>query len=89
MKPTPNEIRLKRANRRIERRDRKIAGLEQKIERLENALAWRTIDLESVTRNVHDAVQRALCNVRMIPINGWTRDQVIAEVRTIPTNSKQ
>jgi multidrug resistance efflux pump len=89
MKPTQNEIRLERANRRIERRDRKIAGLQRKIERLENALAWRTIDLESVTRNVHDAVQRALCNVRMIPIHGWTRDQVIAEVRTIPTNTNQ
>jgi multidrug resistance efflux pump len=89
MKPTPTEIRLERANRRIERRDRKIAGLQRKIEQLENALAWRTIDLESVTRNVHDAVQRALCNVRMIPIHGWTRDQVIAEVRTITTNPKQ
>jgi hypothetical protein len=89
MKPTPNEIRLERANRRIQRRDRKIAGLQRKIELLENALAWRTIDLESVTRNVHDAVQRALCNVRMIPIHGGTRDQVIAEVRTIPNSTKQ
>jgi multidrug resistance efflux pump len=89
MKPTPNEIRLERANRRIQRRDRKIAGLQREIKRLEQALAWRTIDLESVTRNVHDAVQRALCNVRMIPIDGWTRDQVIAEVRTIPTTTKQ
>jgi multidrug resistance efflux pump len=89
MKPTPNEIRLERANRRIQRRDRKIAGLQREIKRLEQALAWRTIDLESVTRNVHDAVQRALCNVRMIPIHGWTRDQVIAEVRTVPTNQEQ
>jgi multidrug resistance efflux pump len=88
MKPTQNEIRLERANRRIERRDRKIAGLQREIKRLENALAWRTIDLESVTRNMHDAVQRALCNVRMIPIHGWTRDQVIAEVRTIPANQE-
>jgi multidrug resistance efflux pump len=89
MKPTPNEIRLERANRRIERRDRKIAGLQRKIKRLENALAWRSMDLESLSRNVRREVVDALCNVRMIPIHGWTRDQVIAEVRTIPTNPKQ
>ena len=89
MKPTPNEIRLERANRRIQRRDRKIAGLQRKIEQLENALAWRSMDLEHLTRNVHDTVQRALCNVRMIPIHSATRDQVIAEVRTIPTTTKQ
>jgi multidrug resistance efflux pump len=80
MKPTPNEIRLERANRRIERRDRKIAGLQRKIEQLENALAWRTIDLESLSRNVRREVVDALCNVRMIPIN---------QTRTIPTNTNQ
>jgi multidrug resistance efflux pump len=80
MKPTPNEIRLERANRRIQRRDRKIAGLQREIKRLENALAWRTIDLESLSRNIRNEVQMALCNVRMIPIN---------QTRTIPTNPKQ
>ena len=89
MKPTPNEIRLERANRRIERRDRKIAGLQRKIELLENALAWRSMDLESLSRNVRREVVDALCNVRMIPIHGGTRDQVIAEVRTIPNSTKQ
>jgi multidrug resistance efflux pump len=80
MKPTPTEITLERANRRIQRRDRKIAGLQRKIQRLENALAWRTIDLESLSRNVRREVQDALCNVRMIPIN---------QTRTIPTNQQQ
>jgi multidrug resistance efflux pump len=89
MKPTPNEIRLERANRRIQRRDRKIAGLERKIERLENALAWRSIDLESLSRNIRRVVQDALCNVRMIPIHAGTRERAIAEVRTIPTNPNQ
>jgi multidrug resistance efflux pump len=80
MKPTPNEIRLERANRRIQRRDRKIAGLQREIKRLENALAWRSMDLESLSRNVRREVQDALCNVRMIPIN---------QTRTIPTNTNQ
>jgi hypothetical protein len=75
--------------RRLERRDKRIAGLERKIKQLENALAWRSIDLESLSRNVRREVVDALCNVRMIPIHGGNRDQVIAEVRTIPTNTNQ
>ena len=73
--------------RRLEQRDRKIAGLERKIKRLEKALAWRTIDLESLSRNVRREVQDALCNVRMIPVFGGTRDKVITEVRNTPANA--
>lgn len=72
--------------RRLERRDRKIAGLERKIKRLEEALTWRTIDLESLSRNIRREVQDALCNVRMIPVFGGKRDAVIAEVKTSPAN---
>jgi hypothetical protein len=72
--------------RRLEQRDRKIAGLERKIKRLEEALTWRTIDLESLSRNIRREVQDALCNVRMIPVFGGTRDKVITEVRNTPAN---
>lgn len=69
--------------RRIDRKDKKIAALEKKIQKLEAALSWRTMDLESLSRNVHDAVQRAMCNVRMIPVHGGMRDTKILEVRSI------
>jgi hypothetical protein len=80
-------VAMRRLVRRVERRDRRIAGLERKIQRLEEALTWRTIDLESLSRNVRREVQDALCNVRMIPVFGGTRDQVITEVRNTPANS--
>ena len=79
-------VAVQRLVRRLERRDRRIAGLERKIRRLEEALSWRTIDLESLSRNIRLEVQHALCNVRMIPVFGGTRDRVIAEVKTSPTN---
>ena len=75
--------------RRLEQRDRKIAGLGRKIERLEEALTWRTIDLESLSRNVRREVQDALCNVRMIPVFGGSRDKVITEVRNTPANDSE
>lgn len=78
----------KRLVRRLDRRDKRIAGLERKIQQLENALAWRTMDLESLSRNVRREVQDALCNVRMIPVFGGTRDKVITEVRNIPANDQ-
>lgn len=78
---TQQEKQYERLLRRLEKRDRKIAGLERKIQRLEEALTWRTIDLESLSRNVRREVQDALCNVRMIPVFGGGRDKVIAEVK--------
>lgn len=81
-------VAIQRLVRRLERRDRRIAGLERKIRQLEEALSWRTIDLESLSRNVRREVQDALCNVRMIPVFGGTRDRVIVEVKTSPDNAK-
>ena len=81
-------VAYQRLVRRIEQRDRKIAGLQRKIKRLEEALTWRTIDLESLSRNIRREVQDALCNVRMIPVFGGTRDQVITEVRNTQANAE-
>lgn len=94
MKPqstTENDVlntEVKQLTRRLKRRDRKIAGMERKIRRLEEALSWRTIDLESLSRNIRREVQDALCNVRMIPVFGGKRDAVIAEVRTSPVKEE-
>jgi hypothetical protein len=58
-----------RLTRRIQRRDKRIAGLERKIQQLESALATRTLDLGSLSRNIRREVQDALCNVRFIPVH--------------------
>ena len=83
--PTVGQQRLVR---RLEQRDRRIAGLERKIQRLEKALAWRTIDLESLSKNIRREVQDALCNVRMIPVGGITKTSKIVEVRDSPSNAQ-
>lgn len=92
---TPQESNTQRAAvahqrlvRRLERRDKRIAGLERKIQKLEEALSWRSIDLESLSRNVRREVQDALCNVRMIPVNGLSSMNQIVEVKTTPEESK-
>lgn len=92
--PTNSEsVVHQRLIRRIERRDKRIAGLERKIQKLENALAWRTLDLESLSRNVRREVQDALCNVRMIPVHGLSSMSKIVEVKCgdsePPTGSDQ
>jgi hypothetical protein len=56
-----------RLQKKLANRDKRIAGLDRKVQQLETALCWRTIDLEKLTRNIHDEVVRALCSVRMIP----------------------
>lgn len=78
------EITHQRLIRRIEKRDKRIEGLERKVKKLEEALAWRTLDLESLTDNLHQTVQDALCNVRMIPVGALTQNNRIVEVRDIP-----
>lgn len=78
----PNEHRVMRLRRKIAKRDRRIIALEKKVLALESALGARTIDLESLSRNVERAVTDALCNVRMIPVFGH-RDRKIIEVRNV------
>ena len=92
---TPQESNTQRAAvahqrlvRRLERRDKRIAGLERKIQKLEEALSWRSMDLESLSRNVRREVQDALCNVRMIPVHGLSSMNQIVEVKTTPEESK-
>jgi hypothetical protein len=75
------EAKRQRLLRRIERRDKKIKGMEDRIRMLERALVGRTLDLENLSRNIGREVQNALCNVRMIPVNGLPRMDRIVDVR--------
>ena len=60
------EVLRGRLERRIARKDARIAALEKRLIELERSIA-RSVTLEF---RVEDAVQRALCNVRMIPVLG-------------------
>ena len=59
-----------RLNRRLNRRDKRIAGLERKIQQLENALAWRTMDLESLRGFVRGAEGKRAITVRVNDVVG-------------------
>lgn len=78
---SPLQAVVRRLERKLARRDRKIAGMRRRIALLESALATRTLDLGSLSRNVERAVTSALCNVRMIPVIGVGRDAKIVEVK--------
>ena len=72
-----------RLYRKIQRRDTKIAAMEQRIASMERALVTRTLDLESLSRNVERAVTYALSNVRMIPVLNGRTDKIL-EIRELP-----
>lgn len=76
-----DEIKHKRLQKRLERRDKRIMGLERKIQLLESALAVRTLDLESLSKNIRREVTDALCNVRMVPISSGLKGSKILDIR--------
>lgn len=76
-----DEIKHKRLQKRLERRDKRIMGLERKIKLLESALAVRTLDLASLTKNIRREVTDALCNVRMVPVSSGLKGSKILDIR--------
>ena len=68
---------LRKTTKKLNSRDRKIAGLQRKVALLESTLASRTIDLQI---DIQRAVERALCNVRMIPVMGSIKDRKIVNL---------
>lgn len=66
-----------RLRRKLEKRDKKISGLKRRIADLEHSLA-----VKNMTINVTKAVQDALCNVRMIPVLGLGKSDLIIEVKS-------
>lgn len=81
-------VKLARMQRKLDSRDAKIRGLERRVLKLESALASRTLDLESLSRNVSRAVTEALCNVRMIPVFGVGKGHKIVEITHIDAPRK-
>ena len=70
-----------RLKKKISQRDQKITGLKKRIADLETAVATQAVTLKSLPKDVERAVQRALCNVRMIPVLGIGSSDKIVEVR--------
>ncbi len=58
-----------RYERKLAKRDKRIAGMQRRIHHLESALAEKALTSEKLQVNVVHAVERALMNVRFIPIN--------------------
>ena len=76
------DIKEARLRRKIEKKNKIIKGLERKIQILEKELVSRTLDLGSLSRNIRNEVQNALCNVRMIPVGVGVKNKLIVEVQT-------
>jgi len=78
---TPETKAVARLQAKLARRDRKIAGLERKLKLLQQALGMQSMLMQRLPVDVERAVQRALCNVRMIPVLGIGGSDKIVEVR--------
>ena len=68
--------RLKRLERKLNRRERRLCGTICRIRQLERALATKTMTSEklqiNVKKEVIEAVQGALMNVRLIPVHNFS-----------------
>lgn len=87
-----DEKTTERWRRKLAQRDRRIAGLERELAAARTALALQAMKLGRLPIDVERAVQRALCNVRMIPVLGLSSSDRIVEVRaekTIPSQDTQ
>ena len=80
---SPVDRRVGRLKKKLEQRDRRIVGLLRKIGDLETSIATQAITLKRLPIDVEKAVQRALCNVRMIPILGIGGSDKVVEVRSV------
>lgn len=87
-KPEAHEIRVDRLRRKLARRDARIAGLERRISELQRQFATQQRQIDVLPIEVTKAVQRALCNVRMIPVLGIGSSDKIIEVRTVEEQNK-
>jgi hypothetical protein len=76
---------LERTRRKLRKRDEKIAGQQRYIQQLEEKLSRSFVSLnsklENLPRDITKSVERALCNVRMIPVHGISSNDKIVEIR--------
>ncbi len=77
------QVQFNRLWRKIQKRDEKIAGLNKRIAELEHTLAVKDNLLNKLPTDITKAVQRAICNVRMIPVHGSiSSNELIVEVKS-------
>lgn len=74
---------IARLRRKLAARDARIAGLGRKLDMVRRALAMQSMLAQRLPIDVERAVQRALCNVRMIPVLGVGGGEKIVEVRAM------
>ena len=79
------EVEMKRLQRKLRKKEIKIAAMERYITKLESEVAKRAIDLP---KSIEEAVQRGLCNVRMIPVLGLGESKIV-EVRNENFRTKE
>lgn len=80
-----NELVLQRLRKKLAKRDRRIEGMRRYIQRLERMLGPAMTDnLDMLSPNVQRqliaAVQRAMANVRLIPVIGLRSDDRVVRV---------
>lgn len=77
-----DNIKISRLRRKLDRKEQKIQGLVRRVQELEHQLAVKETSIRRLPVEIERAVQRALCNVRMIPILGIGSDDKILEITT-------
>lgn len=78
-----------RLRRKLAQRDQRIAGLMRRVEMLESALSTKDMEMKRLPNDVTRAVQRALCNVRLIPMIGIGGNGKILDVRYADPEKEQ
>ena len=78
---SPLERGVRRLRAKVAQRDRRIAGLERRLAETNALLVSQMFEVKRIPLEVERAVQRALCNVRMIPVLGLRGNDKIVEIR--------
>ena len=77
------DVKIGRLRAKLAQRDKRIVGLVSRVAALESALATQVLLSERLPKDVEKAVQRALCNVRMIPVIGMSGDRIVEVTATV------
>lgn len=81
---SPVDRRVGRLQKKLAQRDRRIAGLLRRVADLERAVS--TLEITGKQVDFERALQRALCNLRMIPVLGLRSNDRVVEVHDKPPN---
>lgn len=79
------EVQIKRLQRKLRKKEDKIAAMEKYIRQLEGELAKKTLDFPKL---MEKTVERALANVRLVPVIGLG-DKKIIEINTTTVDKRK